>query len=50
MGDNIEWDVGAPQKLGIHGVWVNRNGSPVAERFPSIAPDLVIKELADLLR
>jgi putative hydrolase of the HAD superfamily len=50
VGDNIEWDVGAPQKLGIHGVWVNRNGSPGVERFPSIAPDLVIKELSDLLR
>ena len=53
VGDNIEWDVGAPQELGIAGVWVNRGGAasnPFNPRFSSIVPDRTIGELADLLR
>jgi putative hydrolase of the HAD superfamily len=50
VGDNIEWDVGAPQKLGIGGVWVNRSGGDIDPRFRSILPDLTIVELGDLLR
>lgn len=26
-GDNWEWEVAAPQRLGIRGIWVNANGS-----------------------
>jgi putative hydrolase of the HAD superfamily len=50
VGDNIEWDVSAPQKLGIRGVWVNRNGVHVDQQFQSVVPDRTIVELADLLR
>jgi putative hydrolase of the HAD superfamily len=50
VGDNIEWDVGAPQQLGIGGVWVNRNGSTIDPRFQAVVPDRTIVELADLLR
>lgn len=27
VGDNLEWDVLAPQRLGIHGIWVNPTGA-----------------------
>jgi putative hydrolase of the HAD superfamily len=53
VGDNIEWDVGAPQQLGIGGVWVNRTGAlsnPFNPRYSSIVPDRTITELTDLLR
>jgi putative hydrolase of the HAD superfamily len=53
VGDNIEWDVGAPQQLGIAGVWVNRGGTtsnPFNPKFRSIVPSKTIAELADLLR
>jgi putative hydrolase of the HAD superfamily len=53
VGDNIEWDVGAPQQLGIAGVWVNRGGTssnPLNPRFSSIVPHRTISELADLVR
>src|SRR2546426_7554913 len=26
VGDHLEWDVGAPQRLGLSGVWVDRGG------------------------
>ncbi len=31
VGDNLEWDVGAPQKLGISGVWIDVRGRGVPE-------------------
>lgn len=48
VGDNLEWEVAAPQRLGIYGVWhdVEGQGLPVAS---SIRPDLIIRSLSDLL-
>jgi putative hydrolase of the HAD superfamily len=48
VGDNLEWEILAPQKLGIFAVWHDIRGrgtSPIAE----IIPDLVISSLSDLL-
>ena len=28
-GDHLEWDVAAPQRLGVTGVWVNGPGNGV---------------------
>jgi len=47
IGDNLEWDVEQPQKLGITGIWVDRTGAGVpASR--TVRPDLVIRALAEL--
>jgi putative hydrolase of the HAD superfamily len=46
-GDNLEWDVVAPQKLGIRGIWIDARsaGLPVN----SLAkPDLIIRALREL--
>jgi putative hydrolase of the HAD superfamily len=48
VGDNLEWEILAPQKLGIFSVWHDIRGrgtSPIAE----ITPDLIISSLSDLL-
>lgn len=49
VGDNLEWEVAAPQRLGIFAVWhdVEGRGLPPSSR---IRPDLIIHALSDLLR
>jgi putative hydrolase of the HAD superfamily len=47
VGDNLEWDVVAPQKLGIRGIWIDARsaGLPVN----SLAkPDRIIRALREL--
>lgn len=46
MGDNLLWDVIAPQRLGIHGIWVNSKNNPVK---PSTEPFLTIRSLPDIM-
>jgi putative hydrolase of the HAD superfamily len=47
-GDNLEWDVAAPQRLGIGGVWVDvaRGGLPAGS---DVRPDRIIRTLSELL-
>jgi putative hydrolase of the HAD superfamily len=48
VGDNLEWDVAAPQKLGIFGVWIDRH----AQGLPAgttVAPDGIVRSLAEVL-
>jgi len=47
VGDNLEWDVAQPQRMGIRGVWIDRwgRGAP-PER--GVRPDRVIGRLAEL--
>jgi putative hydrolase of the HAD superfamily len=47
VGDNLEWDVLAPQRLGIAGVWVNAS-SPPAEPAAE-APWRVVRSIAELI-
>jgi putative hydrolase of the HAD superfamily len=47
IGDNLEFDVQQPQKLGITGIWVNATGADLPADC-DIYPDLVIKRLAEL--
>lgn len=47
IGDNLEWDVERPQKLGITGIWVDRTGAGVPVSC-AVRPDLVIRRLAEL--
>ena len=47
IGDNLEWDVEQPQKLGMTGIWVDRDGAGVPASS-AVHPDLVIRSLAEL--
>ncbi|EMS95696.1 hypothetical protein H009_20861 [Agrobacterium tumefaciens str. Cherry 2E-2-2] len=48
VGDNLEWEVAAPQRLGIHAIWHDPSGKglPAACR---IRPDRIIGRLSELL-
>jgi putative hydrolase of the HAD superfamily len=48
IGDNLEWEVEAPQRLGIYAIWMDAHG----EGLPAgstIKPDRIIRSLAELL-
>ena len=38
IGDNLEFDVGQPQKLGITGIWVNATGADVPAKLSTFGP------------
>jgi putative hydrolase of the HAD superfamily len=48
VGDNLEWDVAAPQQLGIFGIWhdVRVQGLPPAS---PVIPDRIITSIAELM-
>jgi putative hydrolase of the HAD superfamily len=48
VGDNLEWDVGAPQRLGIFGIWLDFAGSGLPEGSP-VQPDRIIRALSELV-
>jgi putative hydrolase of the HAD superfamily len=48
VGDNLEWEVEAPQRLGIYAIWMDAHG----EGLPAdskIRPDRIIRSLSELL-
>ena len=48
IGDNLEWEVVAPQRLGIYAIWMDVHG----EGLPAgstIKPDRIIRSLTELL-
>jgi putative hydrolase of the HAD superfamily len=47
VGDNIEWDVAAPQRLGLRGVWVDRDGMGLAATG-GVRPHRIIREFREL--
>ena len=47
VGDNLEWDVAAPQKLGMTGVWIDARGQGVPAQSP-VRPDHIVRSLADV--
>jgi putative hydrolase of the HAD superfamily len=47
VGDNLEWDVAAAQKLGICGVWVDVRAEGLPEAT-SIKPDRIVRALSEL--
>jgi len=48
VGDNLEWDVAAPQRLGIVGIWndCRRTGLPPDS---SVRPDRIVRSIAELV-
>lgn len=47
-GDNLEWDVAAPQKLGIHAIWYNPQGAGLPADS-NVRPDRIVCRLSELL-
>ena len=47
-GDNLEFDVLGPQRVGLLGVWVDRVGAGVPAASP-VRPDRTIRSLSELL-
>jgi len=48
VGDNLEWEAEAPQRLGIYAIWVDAHGDGLPPDS-SIKPDRIIRSLAELL-
>lgn len=48
VGDNLEWEVAAPQRLGIHSIWHDHRGDGLPEDAPA-TPDRIIRGLSELL-
>jgi putative hydrolase of the HAD superfamily len=47
VGDNLEWDVAAPQRLGMCGVWIDVRGAGLPD--PSaVTPNYIVRSLAGL--
>ena len=48
IGDNLEWDVSAPQKLGIFSIWNEVKGTdlPVAS---SVVPDRIVNSISEII-
>ena len=48
VGDNLEWEVVGPQRLGIHAIWHDGYGVGLPPGSP-IKPDRIIRRLSELL-
>ena len=48
VGDNLEWDVAAPQRLGLRAAWVDAPGRGLPEGSP-IRPDRIIRAFPEFL-
>jgi putative hydrolase of the HAD superfamily len=48
VGDNLEWEVAAPQRLGIYAIWCDAIGEGLP-RETTIRPDRIICSLSELL-
>jgi len=48
VGDNLEWEIVGPQRLGIHAIWHDGYGVGLPPDCP-IKPDRIIRRLSDLL-
>ena len=47
VGDNLEWEVAAPQRLGIYSVWVDPTGAGPPPGSP-VRPDRTVASIAEL--
>lgn len=48
VGDNLEWDVLAPQRLGLRGIWVDRAGQGLPKSC-AMAPHRIIRVFPEIL-
>lgn len=48
IGDNLEWEVEAPQRLGIYSIWMDVHGDGLPPGS-TVKPDRIIRSLGELL-
>jgi putative hydrolase of the HAD superfamily len=48
VGDNLEWEVEVPQRLGIYAVWIDVHGQGLPAES-TVKPDRIIRSLTELL-
>ena len=48
VGDHLEWDVSAPQRLGVRGVWMDREGHGLPSGS-TVRPHRIIRSLDELI-
>jgi putative hydrolase of the HAD superfamily len=48
VGDHLEWEVAAPQRLGIFAIWHDALGRGLPAGSP-VKPDRIIRSLSELL-
>jgi len=48
VGDNLEWEVAVPQRLGFYAIWVDSLGRGLPAMSP-VKPDRIIRSLPELL-
>ena len=48
VGDNLEWEVEAPQRLGIYAIWIDVHGEGLPAES-TVKPDRIIRSLTELL-
>jgi putative hydrolase of the HAD superfamily len=48
IGDNLEWEVEAPQRLGIYAIWIDVHGDGLPAGS-TVRPDRIIRSLTELV-
>jgi len=48
VGDHLEFDVAGAQRVGLHGVWIDRGGSGLPPEV-TVRPDRIVRALADVV-
>ena len=48
IGDNLEWEIEVPQRLGIYAIWIDAHGEGLPAES-TIKPDRIIRSLTELL-
>jgi len=48
IGDNLEWEIVVPQRLGIYAIWMDAHGEGLPADSP-VKPDRIIRSLSELL-
>jgi putative hydrolase of the HAD superfamily len=48
-GDNLEWDVAAPQKIGLFTVWIDGTGKGLPPSS-GVRPDRIVRTLSELMK
>jgi len=47
VGDNLEWDVAQPQRMGVAGIWIDVRGAGIPAGH-SVRPHRILRRLAEL--
>ena len=48
IGDNLEWEIEVPQRLGIYAIWMDAHGDGLPADT-HVKPDRIIRSLTELL-